>query len=125
MAVGWSSKDSATQLTSITTVQYFDDEPTLEPNQLAHVQIRCDYPATPTDELIVRVFTTLDTGTGEEWDDTPIQSFTIPNGTDPDDAVISTVVGPGIQKFRIGVLRDGTTDTITSADMYHKIGTMS
>ena len=120
MAVGWSGVTSATQLTSITTEQFFTSVPQLDPNQICHVDIDIDFPTTPTDNAIVSVYGSLQ-GT-PDYDDTPILQFTIDNGTDPNKASFTIF---GVYQFRVGVKRDGTTDTITSADMDHRIGTMS
>lgn len=115
--MAWGSETSATQLTNITTEQFFDEEPQLNPRELAHVEIEVDFPTSPTDDAIVAVYGSLD---GTNWDDTPLMEFTIDNGTDPNQ--VSFVV-MGIYQFRVGVRRSGTTDTLTSADMdYRKDG---
>jgi len=121
MTIAWGSKTSATQLTSITTEQFFSETPTIEPNQEVHCVVDADFPTTPTDHLIVSVYATLD-DTAEAWDDTPITQFQIDNGTDPNQ--VSFVLG-GIYKFRIGVSRSGSTDTITSADFSYRIATLT
>lgn len=120
MAVGWGALDSATQLTSITTEQFFDDEPQADPNEFVDVEIDVNFPASPTDDAIVAVYGTLDGGT--DYDDTARLEFIIDNGTDPNQKGFNTF---GIYQYRVGVRRSGSTDTITSADMNHRIGTMS
>lgn len=116
--MSWSSKNNLTQLTSITTEQFFDAV-TLNPGELAHCEVEIDFPASPTDEATISLYGTLD-DSSENWDDTPIWSQNIGNGIDPNK--ISFPVS-GLYKFRIGVQRDGSTDTITSADMsYRKDG---
>lgn len=110
----WGADTAATQLTSITTEQFFDQTPTAgAQHEFFHVQIDVDFPASPTDNLIVAVYGTLDDAT-ENWDDTAFMEFEIDNGTDPN-AVSFNIAG--LYRFRIGVRRSGTTDTITSADM--------
>ena len=117
--MAWGSKTSATQLTNITTEQFFDQTPTLNPRELCHCEVDANFPASPTDNLAVSVYATLD-ASSEDWDDTPLMQFEVDNGTDPNK--VSFVV-MGIYKFRIGVKRSGTTDTITSADFsYRKDG---
>lgn len=111
--MAWGAKTSATQLTTITTEQFFDQTPTLNPGELLHVEVEANFPVTPTDNLIVAVYGTLDAAT-ENWDDTALMEFEIDNGTDPNKVSLTI---SGIYKFRIGVRRSGTTDTITSADM--------
>jgi hypothetical protein len=117
--MAWGSKTNATQLTSVTTEQFFSTVVTLNPGERAHVQVSCDFPATPTDHLLVAVYTTLDDST-ENWDDVPFLEFSIDNAIDQ--SSIAFLV-EGVYKFRVGVRRSGSTDTITSADMsYRKDG---
>jgi hypothetical protein len=121
MTVAWSGKTDATQLTSITTEQFFDVTPSPDPNEVAHCEVEVDFPTTPTDNAIVSVYGTLDAST-ENWDDTPLLQFTISNGTDPN-KVSWTIFG--VYKFRVGVKRSGSTDTLTSADFSVREGSMS
>lgn len=111
--MAWQDKQTATQLTSITTEQFFDQTPSLNPRELCHVQIEIDFPASPTDDAVVSLYGTLD-DSSENWDDTPFRQLAISKDTDPN--AVSFTVG-GVYKFRVGVKRSGTTDTITSADM--------
>lgn len=120
MAVGWGSKNAATQLTSVTTEQFFDDTPQLDPNQIAHIEIEANPPASPTDDLLVKVYGTLD-ASSENWDDTPILEFRIDKDSDPNKVSFRV---SGVYKFRVGVQRDGSTDSYT-VDMNHRIGTLS
>ena len=114
--MAWGNKTNATQLTGITTEQFFDQTPTLNPGETLHVEVEVDFPTTPTDDAIVSVYGTLDAST-ENWDDTPIMQFTIDSGTDPHK--VSFLVS-GFYKFRAGVQRSGSTDTLTSADMSYR-----
>ena len=50
--MAWGSKINATQLTSITTEQVFDQAPTLNPRESAHCRVEVDFPASPTDASI-------------------------------------------------------------------------
>jgi hypothetical protein len=58
--MAWGSDVVATQLTSITTEQFFDQASTLNPRETAHVQVSVDFPGSPTDHAIIVVYTTLD-----------------------------------------------------------------
>jgi hypothetical protein len=71
------------------------------------------FPGSPTDHAIIAVYTTL-ADASEVWDLIPMMEFLIENTTDPNR--ISFLV-TGIYKFRVGVRRSGSTDTITSADL--------
>lgn len=114
--MAWGSKTTSTQLTSITTEQFFSQTPTLNPGETHHVEVEVNFPATPTDDAIVKVYGTLD-ASSENWDDTPIMQFRIDNGIDPNK--LSFLIS-GIYKYRIGVQRSGSTDTLTSADMAYR-----
>jgi hypothetical protein len=76
--MAWGSDTAATQLTGITTEQFFDQVPTLNPRETAHVQVSVDFPGSPTDHAIVAVYTTLD-DTSEVWDLIPMMEF-LPDG---------------------------------------------
>ena len=45
LTMAWGSDTAATQLTSITTEQFFNQVPTLNPRETAHVQVSVDFPA--------------------------------------------------------------------------------
>ena len=77
--------------------------------------------STPTDGMVVAVYRTLD-DTTESWDDTAVLEFVIDKGTDPNK--LSFLLSGGY-KHRIGVRRDGTTDTHTSADMSFRLDGVS
>jgi hypothetical protein len=47
--MAWGSDTAATQLTSITTEQFFNQVPTLNPRETAHVQVSVDFPGSPTE----------------------------------------------------------------------------
>ena len=111
--MAWGAKVNATQLTSITTEQFFDQAPTLTPGELLHCEVEYNPVPTPTDNLVVSIYGTLDAAT-ENWDDTPLFQLEIDNGIDPNKVSFTL---SGIYKFRIGVKRSGATDTITSADL--------
>ena len=59
------------------------------------------------------MYTTLDDAS-EVWDIIPMMEFLIENTTDANR--IGFLV-TGVYKFRVGVRRSGSTDTITSADL--------
>lgn len=121
MAVAWGSDTASTQLTTVSTEQFFSQTPQLAANELAHCQVVGNSSGT-TDNLIIAVYSTLD-ATSENWDTVPIQEFEL-DCTDGLDNDVSFVVPTGIYKFRVGVRRNGTTDTFT-ADMSHRVATLS
>ncbi len=121
--MAWGADTAMTQLTSITNIeQFFSTLVTLNPREIAHCQADINFVVTPTDDMILSVYTTLDAAS-EVWDDTPLLTFTIDKDTDPHQ--VSFVVGPGIYKFRIGVKASGATDTHTSADLSYRLDGVS
>jgi len=78
----------------------------------AHVIVDVDFPASPTDNLIVEVRASLD---GANYDDTALFSFTIDKGTDPNQ--VSFVV-KDVAHFKLYCKRSGSTDTITVTAKY-------
>lgn len=122
--MAWGSKTSATQLTSITTEQFFSfggsTVLSLNPGEAMHILVKANPVGSPTDHLIVAIYGTLDDATETVWALTPWAEFTVDKALDPNyvDFIVS-----GLFKFRIGVRRSGTTDTITDADCsYRKDG---
>ncbi len=122
MGIGWGDKIGATQLTSITTEQFFNIEQQMAVNQIAHIEVTVDFPSTPTDNALIKVYHSLDDST-IVWDDQPFLEFTIDKDTDPNK--VSFTTPPGIYRWRVGVQRDGTTDTFTDADLTFRIATLS
>lgn len=117
--MAWASAVNATQLTSITTEQFFSfagsTNVTLNPGESAHCQVTSDPPTTPTDNLVVSVYASPDDGT--TYDVTPFIRFHLDKASDPNRA---SFIVSGVESFRIGVMRSGTTDTYTDADATHR-----
>src|SRR5262245_2226795 len=112
--MAWSAKTHATQLTSITSQQFFSSTPTLGLGEIAVCQVEGVFPG--EDGLRIEVFSTLD-ASSENWDSYPFLTFII----SPAQPVFSFVVRDRY-KFRVGVGRDGASDTITSADLWYRTG---
>jgi hypothetical protein len=70
---------AATQLAGITTEQFLDKVPTLNPREMAHVHVSIDFPGSPTDHALVAA---LDDAS-EVWDLIPMMEFLLENTTDP------------------------------------------
>lgn len=98
---------------AVTTGSWSDDVD-LETNgyEGAHVIVDADFPASPTDNLIVEVRTSLD---GSNYDDTALFSFKVDKGTDPNQ--VSFVI-KDVAHFKLYCKRDGSTDTITVTAKY-------
>ena len=109
----WSSESTIINAASVTTGTNSSNVD-LETNgyEGAHVTVDADFPASPTDNLTVEVYPSLD---GTNYDDTPIFTQEIDNGTDPNQ--ISMIIRD-VAHFRLTVKRSGSTDTITVTAKY-------
>lgn len=112
--MAWASSVAATQLTSVTSEQFFSfsgsTTVTLNPGETAHLLPKVDFPSSPTDYGVISVYDTVD---GTTFAIAPFYTFQIDKATDPNSAgfLIS-----GIYGFKVGVKRSGSTDTLTTAD---------
>lgn len=119
--MAWSSKSQISSAVTVdsTTLQDASTVVTLNPGESAHVQVECDFGASPTGNMEVHVFTTLDDST-ENWDDSAYGApYVIVNTIDPN-AISFTI--EGIYKFRLMYKNSsGTTSNSVSA-WYRKDG---
>ena len=120
MAVAWGSDTAATQLTTVTVEQFFDTIPQIDPNEYVHVQVIANSSGT-TDNIVIAVYATLDAA-AENYDTVPIHEFEL-DCTDGADNDVSFIVRD-VYKFRVGVRRNGSTDSFT-VDMNSREATMS
>ena len=99
------SGDGYTTLSG-TTEEYSGDVD-LETNgyEGAHVVVEIDYDATPTDEVKIKLYGSLD---GTAYDDTPIWEMQGDKGTDPQQ--LSFIV-KDLAHFRLGFQQTGSTDS--------------
>ena len=120
--MAWGTKQSFSDQTAINnTVEEFLAAVTLNPRELAHVQLKIDneHASAVTDALTVSVYTTLD-DSSETWDSTPFMQFTHKPATVSAEYVAFTVMG--VRKFRIGGLSAGGTNTYTMGGSYRLDG---
>ncbi len=121
--MAWATTVDATQLVSITnTEQFFDTLVTLGPREIADCQVDVDFVVTPTDDMVVAVYTTVKESP-DKWDKVPFFGLVVDKGNDPN--ILSFLVGPGVYKFRVGVAASGAVDTHTSADLSYKLDGVS
>ncbi|MBN2315449.1 MAG: hypothetical protein JXM79_16080 [Sedimentisphaerales bacterium] len=71
----------------------------------AHVIIEMDYDSSPTDEVKIKLYGSLD---GSNYDDTPILEMQGDNSVDPQQ--LSFIV-KDLAHFRIGIQQTGSTDS--------------
>lgn len=116
--MGWGSKTQIMTDVSVAGTEQYSTAFTLNPGELVHVEVEGDFVASPTDNLIVKVYGTLDDST-ENWDDTPFLQFQIDKGIDPNKVAF---IVRSFYKCRLGCIRDGATDTITVNAWYRSDG---
>lgn len=104
----WQTEQTLMDAVAVTTGSWSSDVD-LETDGMegAHLTVDADFPASPTDNLVVEVRASLD---GTNYDDTPLYSFEVANDTDPNQ--VSFVV-KDVAHFKLFCKRSGTTDTIT------------
>jgi hypothetical protein len=103
---------------SVAGTELFSSYVTLAPGEIAVIQVKADFPTTPTDNLKITVYGTLD-DTSETSDNQSAATLILMNTQDP--AYRSFPVS-GMVKFRVGAVRTGTTDTITTDIWVRKDG---
>jgi hypothetical protein len=116
--MSWASKTQIATSVSVAGTEQYSSAFSLNSGETAHVQVKGDFPATPTDDLLIKVYGTLD-DSSEEWDKAPIMQFRLDKGTDPN--VVSFLL-QGFYKARLGFIRSGSTDTITTDAWIRKDG---
>lgn len=89
------------------TTESFSDDIDLESSGQvgAHILVEMDYDSTPTDEVVVSLYGSLD---GVNYDDTPIWSMQGDHDVDPQQL---TFVVKDVLHARVGVKQTGSTDS--------------
>jgi len=108
--MGWGSETTENK-TSVTSTEQFSANITLNPGELAHIEVDANPAASPSYDLVVSVYGSLDQ---TNYDDTPLYSFTIDKDTDPNQ--VGFVVS-GLYSFRVGVKVNGASSTYTGVDI--------
>ncbi|HAK64016.1 MAG: hypothetical protein ACOY17_05340 [Pseudomonadota bacterium] len=120
--MAWGSKQNFTDQTAINgATEKFLAAVSLNPRELAHVQLKIDneHASAVTDGLQVSVYTTLDDAS-ETWDSAPFMQFTHKPATVSAEYFAFTVMG--VKKFRIGGLSTGAANTYTMGGSYRLDG---
>ena len=108
--MAWGSKTQIENAASVAGTELFSDKVSLNPGELSHVQVVGNSNGT-TDNLVISVYSTLDAST-ENYDTAPLYQFIL-DCSDGNDNDVSFIVS-GVYAFRLGFVRDGSTDTITT-----------
>lgn len=116
--MGWGNKNQIATSLSVAGTELFSNKVSLDPGEVAHIQVVGNSNGT-TDSLVISVYATLDDGS-ENYDTVPVFSFIL-DCTDGNDNDVSFIIS-GLYAFRIGFVRDGSTDTITTNAWERKDG---
>jgi hypothetical protein len=89
------------------TTEEYSADVDLETNgyEGAHVTVEIDYDATPTDEVKIKLYGSLD---GSNYDDTPIWEMQADKGVDPQQ--LSLII-KDLAHFRLGFQQTGSTNS--------------
>jgi hypothetical protein len=87
------------------TTESFSSNVDITAHDGAHVIVEINYDSTPTDEVIINLYGSLD---GSNYDDTPFCSLPGDKSVDPQQ--LSFIID-GVAHFRIGVVQDTGTDS--------------
>lgn len=89
------------------TTEEYSADVDLETNgyEGAHVTVEIDYDATPTDEVKIKLYGSLD---GSNYDDTPIWEMQADKGVDPQQ--LSFII-KDLAHFRLGFQQTGSTNS--------------
>ena len=89
------------------TTESFSSDVDLETNgyEGAHLIVEMDYDATPTDEVEISIYGSLD---GTNYDDTPIWTMQGDHDVDPQQL---SFIAKDLAHFRVGVKQTGSTDS--------------
>lgn len=115
--MAWSSKTQIATSLSAAGTEVYSNAVTMNPGATAVVQVDGNTNGT-TDDLLVRVYSTLDAST-ETWDNTPVFRYAMSKNLDPH---YCSFVVTGLYKFRVGFVRSGSTDTWTVNAYYREDG---
>lgn len=114
----WGAKTQIATGLAVAGTELFSSAITLNPGESADIQIKGNSSGT-TDNLVISAYGTLDAST-ENWDTVPFFQFAL-DCTDGNDNDVSFVVN-NKYKFRLGFVRDGNSDTITTNAWERKDG---
>ena len=115
--MAWSANTTgkSTDFSSTADVQLFAK--TLNPRELAHVQVQYDPPGSPSADLIVSVYTSP-AGSTASLDVSPVLAYSIDSGTDPNSA---SFLVSGYNIFNVTVRQ--TTAGSDTGDVYFQYRT--
>jgi hypothetical protein len=96
---GWVTLSGTTEIFS------FDVDLQTNGYEGAHLVVEVDYDASPTDEVKIRLYGSLD---GSNYDDTPVWEMQGDKNTDPQQ--LSFII-KDLAHFRVGIQQTGSTDS--------------
>ena len=89
------------------TTESYSSDVDMETNgyEGAHVTVEINYDASPTDEVKIKLYGSLD---GSNYDDTPVWEMQADKSVDPEQL---SIIIKDLAHFRIGIQQTGSTDS--------------
>ena len=116
--MGWGNKVQSLTAASVAGTELFSAAVILKPGENSHIQIIGNSNGT-TDNLVIAIYGTLDDST-QNYDTVAMTKIEL-DCTDGNDNDISIMVS-GVYSYRVGCVRSGASDTITTNIYYRKDG---
>jgi hypothetical protein len=116
--MGWGSKVQIEIAADVAGTELFSDTVTLNSGELSQIQIKANSGGT-TDSLVISIYASLDDDVAT-IDTVPTFSFVL-DCTNGNDNIVSFFVS-GPFAYRVGYVRDGSTDTIVTDAWVRKDG---
>lgn len=106
--MAWGTEVNETK-DNLTATEVFSANIPMNPGETVHVEIDVDFIVSPTDNVIISVYGSIDNA---NHDNSPLMSMRIDKDVDPNQ--LSFIIR-GLKSFKIGLKMDGGTDTTTDA----------
>lgn len=115
--MGWGADTNILSDTSIDSTEQMTNEVSLNPGEIAHVQVRAKNKTSSsfTNDCVVSVYSTTDT----IYDNVALYSQTVEASSNYRN--VSFIIS-GAYKFKLGLKSDGATDNYTASVDYRKDG---
>jgi len=111
--MAWTSSNQIMTAQSVAGTEILSDAVTLTPGEICNVQVKAVFPNPATDNLYLRLYTSLD---NSQWDTEEFRFLgSIAKGDGATKYMTFQVFG--VRYFKVGAIRSGSTDTITT-DMW-------
>jgi hypothetical protein len=116
--MAWAAKSQIMTAQSVAGTELFSSIVDMNPGALHRLHIKGNSDGT-TDNLVISIYSTADPSS-EEWTTVADYSFEL-DCTDGNDNIIEIPLS-GLYRYRVGCVRSGSTDTITTNIWYQHDG---